>query len=105
MVERKEGKDYARAWLKKEVPAVNLGPGAIFPAIDDVISVLREEPSLAEQFINASVDARDLHDTFILEKVKDGYDTYYVEYGKKKGLVHHQDVWAALAHHLGSLGL
>ena len=99
------GKAYARAWLIGEVPSVNMGPGPMFPARADVLAVLREEPSLVQQFIKTNVDVVGLHETPILEKVENGYDVYITWQWKKTGIVHHDDLWNALDEYLTLVGL
>ncbi len=77
----------------------------MFPARADVLSVLQEEPNLAQQFIRTNVDVRGLHETAILEKVSNGYDVYMTVESKKQGVRHYDNLPAALYDYLTLLGL
>ncbi len=98
------GEIYAWEWLTGAVHAPEAKKYS-FPLKRDVLSVLRKDPSLLKVFITTPENPKGPHDSFVLEKVDDGYRVYLTFEGGKVGEQHFINLWDAVNAYFTMMGL
>ena len=93
------------AWFKGEFRNRFDAHGEIRPLKQQVLAMLQSHPELVTEILHQNVDLSGLHDVVIIEKVKDGYDVYVVDRGKKVDVNHFNDLWIAVNEYLKSWAL
>ncbi len=98
------GERYAWEWLTGAVHAPH-GKAYSFPLKKDVLTVLRKDPSLLNEFISHAGNPKAPHDSFVLEKNRDGFDVYLTFEGARVGQQHFEDLWDAVDAFFTMMGL
>jgi hypothetical protein len=97
--------DFVIAWIKGRTNTIFSTAGFPLPTKKEVLKVLKSDSDLAQSLVKKNIKLDSCHDVVILEQVKNGYEVYDVDRGKKVDAKQYSALNDALEDYVGSWGL